>query len=80
MVINTRKEVYAAIQELTSLFRGIAYYGAGSLVLNQDKPTDSRYQIGPSNVINGEFVYSGSSLKSRHTCATVAYQSYDSLG
>ena len=80
MVINTRKEVYAAIQELTSLFRGIAYYGAGSLVLNQDKPTDSRYQIGPSNVINGDFVYSGSSLKSRHTCATVAYQSYDSLG
>ena len=80
MVINTRKEVYAAIQELTSLFRGIAYYGAGTLVLNQDKPTDSRYQIGPSNVINGDFVYSGSSLKSRHTCATVAYQSYASLG
>lgn len=80
MVINTRKEVYSAIQELTSLFRGIAYYGAGSLVLNQDKPTDSRYQIGPSNVVGGEFVYSGSSLKTRHTCATVAYQSYDNLG
>jgi|TARA_R100000482_G_scaffold53888_1_gene19327 predicted phage tail protein len=80
MVINTRKEVYAAIQELTSLFRGIAYYGAGTLVLNQDRPTDSRYQIGPSNVVNGDFVYSGSSLKSRHTCATVAYQSYASLG
>ena len=80
MVINTRKEVYATIQELTSLFRGIAYYGAGSLVLNQDKPTDSRYQIGPSNVVNGDFVYSGTSLKARHTCATVAYQSYENLG
>tara|TARA_Y100000004_G_scaffold162163_1_gene190694 strand:- start:1 stop:3303 length:3303 start_codon:yes stop_codon:yes gene_type:complete len=80
MVINTRKEVYAAIQELTSLFRGISYYGAGSLVLNQDKPTDSRYQIGPSNVVNGDFVYSGTSLKARHTCATVAYQSYENLG
>ena len=80
MVINTRKEVYAAIQELTSLFRGIAYYGAGSLVLNQDKPTDSLYQIGPSNVVNGDFVYSGTSLKARHTCATVAYQSYENLG
>ena len=80
MVINTRKEVYSVIQELTSLFRGIAYYGAGSLVLNQDKPTDSRYQIGPSNVVDGNFIYSGSSLKSRHTCATVAYQSYERLG
>ena len=80
MVINTRKEIYAVIQELTSLFRGIAYYGAGSLVLNQDKPTDSRYQIGPSNVVNGDFVYSGTSLKTRHTCATVAYQSYENQG
>ena len=80
MVINTRKEVYAVIQELTNLFRGIAFYGAGSLVLNQDKPTDSRYQIGPSNVVNGDFVYSGTSLNTRHTCATVAYQSYENLG
>ena len=80
MVINTRKEVYSVIQELTSLFRGIAYYGAGSLVLNQDKPTDSRYQIGQSNVVDGNFIYSGTSLKTRHTCATVAYQSYEDLG
>ena len=80
MVINTRKEVFSAIQELTSLFRGIAFYGAGSLVLNQDKPTDSRYILGPSNVINGDFSYSGTSLKTRHTCATVAYQDYEQLG
>ena len=80
MVINTRKEVYSVIQELTNLFRGISYYGAGSLVLNQDRPADSSYQIGPSNVVDGEFIYSGTALKTRHTCATVAYQSYDDLG
>ena len=80
MVINTRKEVFSVIQDLASLFRGISYYGAGTLVLNQDKPADSAYQLGPSNVVNGDFLYSGSSIKSRHTCATVAYQSYDDLG
>ena len=80
MVINTRKEVYSVIQELTNLFRGISYYGAGTLVLNQDRPTDPSYQIGPSNVVNGEFLYSGTALKTRHTCATVAYQSYEDLG
>ena len=80
MIINTRKEVYSVIQELTNLFRGISYYGAGTLVLNQDRPTDSSYQIGPSNVVNGEFLYSGTALKTRHTCATVAYQSYEDLG
>ena len=68
MVINTRKEVYTVIQELTNLFRGISYYGAGSFVLNQDRPEDSSYQIGPSNVVNGDFLYSGTSLKTRHTC------------
>jgi predicted phage tail protein len=80
MVINTRKEVYTVITELTNLFRGISYYGAGTLVLNQDRPTDSSYQIGPSNVVDGQFVYSGTALKTRHTCATVAYQSYEDLG
>jgi predicted phage tail protein len=80
LLINSRDEVYNVIQEMTSLFRGIAYYGAGSLVLQQDKPGDSQYLLGPSNVVDGIFVYSGTSQKARHTTATVAYQTYESLG
>jgi len=80
LLINSRDEVYNVIQEMTSLFRGIAYYGAGSLVLQQDKPTDSQYLLGPSNVVDGLFIYSGTSQKARHTTATVAWQSYDTLG
>ena len=80
LLINSRDEVYNVIQEMTSLFRGIAYYGAGSLVLQQDKPGDAQYLLGPSNVIDGLFLYSGTSQKARHTTATVAWQSYDTLG
>ena len=80
MLLNSRAEVYTVIQEMTAIFRGIAYYGAGSLVLNQDKPTDSSYTLGPSNVIDGTFTYSGTSQKARHTVATVAYQNYDTQG
>ena len=80
LLINQRKEVYNVIQEMTSIFRGISYYGAGSLVLLQDKPSDAQYTLGPANVVDGVFSYSGSSVRSRHTCATVAYQSYDELG
>ena len=36
--------------------------------------------LGPANVLDGNFSYSGSSQKSRHTTATVAYQTYDGLG
>jgi hypothetical protein len=80
ILLNSRDEVYNVIQEMTAIFRGIAYYGAGSLVLNQDKPTDSSYALGPSNVIDGLFTYAGTSQKARHTVATVAYQNYDTQG
>ena len=80
MLINSRDEVYNVIQEMTAIFRGIAYYGAGSLVLNQDKPADSSYAFGPSNVVDGLFTYTGTSQKARHTVATVAYQNYDTQG
>jgi predicted phage tail protein len=80
LLINQRKEVYNVIQEMSSIFRGISFYGAGSLVLLQDKPSDAQYTLGPANVIDGSFSYSGSSIRARHTCATVAYHSYDELG
>lgn len=80
ILLNNRDEIYNVIQEFVSLFRGIAYYGAGSMVVLQDKPADSQYLLGPSNVIDGNFSYSGSSQKARHSTATVAYQTYDSLG
>jgi predicted phage tail protein len=80
ILINSRDEVYNVIQQLTSVFRGIAYYGAGSLVLRQDKPTDAQYLLGPSNVVDGLFTYTGTAEKTRHTCATVGWQTYDNLG
>jgi predicted phage tail protein len=80
MLINARDEVYNVIQQLTAIFRGIAYYGSGSLVLLQDKPTDAQYLLGPSNVVDGIFSYSGSAQKSRHTVAVVGWQSYDTRG
>ena len=80
LLINSQDEVYTVIQQLTSLFRGMSHYAAGSLVVTQDKPVDSQYLIGPSNVIDGAFSYAGTSQKARHTVATVAYQTYDNLG
>ena len=80
ILINSRDEVYNVIQQLTAIFRGIAYYGVGTLQLLQDKPTDAQYLLGPSNVVDGIFQYQGTSQKARHTVAVVAWQSYDTLG
>ena len=80
ILINSRDEVYNVIQQMTAIFRGIAYYGVGTLQLLQDKPTDPQYLLGPSNVVDGIFEYQGTSQKARHTVACVAWQSYDTLG
>jgi predicted phage tail protein len=80
VLINSRDEVYNVIQEFVALFRGIAYYGAGAMVVLQDKPSDPQYLLTPANVVDGLFNYSGSSQKARHTTATVAYQEYENLG
>ena len=80
MLINSRDEVYNVIQQMTAIFRGIAYYGAGTLQLMQDKPSDPQYLLGPSNVVDGIFQYQGTSQKARHTVAVVAWQSYDTRG
>jgi len=80
LLLNSRDEVYNVIQEFTALFRGIAYYGAGTLVVNQDRPLDPQYVITAANVIDGIFNYSGTSQKARASTATVGYQTYESLG
>ncbi len=80
MLINSRDEVYNVIQQMTAIFRGIAYYGAGTLQLLQDKPSDPQYLLGPSNVVDGLFQYQGTSQKARHTVVVVAWQSYDTRG
>tara|TARA_R100001082_G_scaffold90405_1_gene56883 strand:+ start:2776 stop:6108 length:3333 start_codon:yes stop_codon:yes gene_type:complete len=80
MLINSKAEVHSAIQSMTAIFRGMSFYSAGSLVALCDKPRDSQYVLGPSNVVDGVFQYQGSSQKSRHTVVSVGYQDYDGLG
>ena len=80
LLLNSRDEVYNVIQEFTALFRGIAYYGVGTLVVNQDKPSDPQYVITSANVIDGIFNYSGTSQKVRASAATIGYQTYEGLG
>jgi|MDSZ01.3.fsa_nt_gb hypothetical protein len=80
ILINSRDEVYNVIQQMTAIFRGIAYYGVGTLQLLQDKPADPQYLIGPSNVVEGLFEYQGTSQKTRHSVVSVAWQAYDTFG
>ena len=53
-------------------------WSAGSVTITQDKPTDASYLFNLSNVGEGGFSYSGSSLKTRHSVVSVSYFNMDS--
>lgn len=66
-------DAYQVINDLASVFRGMTYYIGGSIDVSQDAPKDPRFILTNANVVDGNFVYSSSSKKSRHTVALVRY-------
>ncbi|VWC95816.1 host specificity protein J [Burkholderia contaminans] len=71
--IASRADAIKVIQDLASVFRGIAYWSAGSVIVSADMPSDPVYVYTAANVIKGEFKYVGSSLRTRYTTALVTY-------
>lgn len=71
--IQSRTDAYKVLQDLASVFRGMAYWAAGAVVATSDMPTDPVYVYTAANVIGGQFKYVGSSLKTRYTVALVTW-------
>jgi predicted phage tail protein len=73
LYLQTQKQAYAVLQDLASIFRGISYWGAGSIIASADMPTDPVYVYTAANVIGGKFSRVGSSKKTRFTTALVSW-------
>ena len=71
--LDSRDEAFTTINNMASIFRGMAYYGAGTVYSVQDSPKNNFTEFTNANVENGEFIYSSSSKRVRHTVATVHY-------
>jgi len=72
-IMTSREEAYQAVNNLASVFRGIAYYANGLIFAVQDAFKKPLYQFNNTNVIEGNFSYSSSSKKARHSVAIVRY-------
>lgn len=70
---QTRTEAYNIIKDLTSVFRGMGFWQAGTLMTVQDSPQDPSYLFTPSNVVGGDFQYQGVSIKNRYSVALVTW-------
>jgi hypothetical protein len=73
LYLQTQKQAYAVLQDLASIFRGISYWGAGSIIASADMPTDPVYVYTAANIIGGKFSRVGSSKKTRFTTALVSW-------
>jgi predicted phage tail protein len=72
--ISSAKAAYDLVQDLCSVFRGMTYWGAGTVLTTQDAPWQGPMPLfSPANVVGGQFTYAGSQRKDRHTVAYVTY-------
>ena len=62
------------LQDLASVFRGIAYWGPGQVIANADMPADPVYVYTDANRgVDGPFTYVGSARRTRYTTALVSW-------
>jgi predicted phage tail protein len=73
LYLQTAEEAYRVINNLASIFRSIVYWNNNTLMVAQDKPSPAIALYTPANVVDGEFTYQGSSLKTRHTTVLVSW-------
>ena len=65
LVIGGKQEAYKVLNDVSSIFRGMAYWLNGEAFVVQDSEKDPVYQFTNANVINGEFKYEGTANKTR---------------
>ena len=72
-IITSREEAYKVLNDMASIFRGLAYYSNGLIYAVQDAFKNPIYQFNNANVVDGNFTYSSSAKKTRHSVALVRY-------
>ena len=84
-VIGSQAEAYNVMQDMASVFRGMLFWKADTVQVAADHGeleygnVDAIHVFSNSNVVNGSFVYSGSSLKTRSTRVRVRYNDPDNF-
>ena len=85
VLIGDRAAAFNVLQDLASVFRGMSYWSSNTVQLAADHGNLDGSAVDPvhlytnSNVIEGVFNYSGSSLKTRSTSIRVRYNDPDNL-
>lgn len=75
--VQNRNEAYTVLRDFAAIFRGMTYWGGNQIVALADMPRDIDYTYTRANVIDGQFVYSSSTTKTRYTTSLVSWSDPD---
>jgi predicted phage tail protein len=78
--ITEQAQAFDLLNEIANVFRGFIYWNGGQLVGVADMPSDPVQSFSNANVINGNFTYSGTDIRARHTMAQVGWNDPAQLG
>jgi predicted phage tail protein len=73
LVLTSREDAYKVVNDMASIFRAMTYYAAGTIQTSQDSSKNSLFHFTNANVEGGDFSYSSTSKRVRHTVAIVRY-------
>ena len=74
LYFQKQAEAYAVLQDLASIFHGLAYWDGSQIVVNADMPGDPAFNYSPAQILNnGAIQYEGTRWRDRHTNAMVSW-------
>lgn len=79
VVLQDRRDALEVVRAWLSIFRGIAYYNGATIAIAADKPDAPVMQFTQSDVVEGNFDYARSGLKTRHSVASVTWNDPEQL-
>ena len=78
LYFQKQTEAYAVLQDLASIFHGLAYWDGSQIVVNADMPGDPVYTYNQTQILsNGAIKYEGTRARDRHTLYMVSWDNPD---
>ena len=78
LYLQKQAEAYAVLQDLASIFHGLAFWDGNQITVNADMPSDPIFNYSPSMILNdGAINYSGTRWRDRHNLSVVSWDNPD---
>ena len=71
--LQKQADAYQVLSNIAGIFRGMSYWNGEKIFADADVPQDPVYTFSRANVIDGQFEYTGTRARDRHTLAKVAW-------